>query len=63
MSSYKLYTDSEVFNKEYDSSFKLSDIMASEGIDGRARIVSEEYDTKEYRVDGSGFTFSITTVY
>lgn len=62
MSKYKLYTDNEVFNREYPFEYKLSDIMIAEGISGRARITQHVGNSKQYRVDNSGFEFSIHEV-
>lgn len=60
---YQLYTDSSVFQREYPADAKLSDIMSAEGIPGRARIKVDVGDRKDYRVDGSGFEFSIKQVH
>lgn len=62
MNKYKLYTDDEVFNREYPFEYKLGDIMAAEGISGRARIIQHVSDYKQYRVDNTGFQFIIHEV-
>ncbi len=60
---YQLYTDSSVFQREYPADAKLSDIMAAEGIPGRARIKVEDGARKDYRVDGTGFEFTVRQVH
>lgn len=62
MMAYKLYSDRDTFHREYPASASLSDIMAAEGISGRARITSDYSDTKQYRVDVSGFRFEIREI-
>lgn len=60
--AYKLYSDCDTFHREYSADLSLADIMAEEGIKGRARITSDYSDIKQYRVDGSGFRFEIRTI-
>lgn len=60
--SYILYSDRNTFHQENDAKSTLSEIMARNGISGRARLKVEVGARREYRVDGSGFEFSITTV-
>lgn len=55
----KLYNDSETFNKEYPASTSIEDIKRDQGIVGRHRLVSEYSNVRLYRVDNSGFKFSI----
>ena len=59
---YQLYSDANTFHREYPANYRLGQIMAEEGIKGRARLGDIYGDTKEYRVDGSGFQFSIRVV-
>ena len=63
MARYRLYSDRDTFHREYPGDASLAEIKASEGIPGRARLKVECGDRREYRVDGSGFEFSITDVY
>lgn len=60
--AYRLYSDNEVFHQEHPADASLASIMAHNGIPGRARLKVEVADRREYRVDKSGFTFSITDV-
>ena len=62
MTGYWLYSDANTWHREYPACFKLADIKASEGIAGRARIVANYGDTKEYKIDKSGFNFSLRWV-
>ena len=59
---YKLYSDSHVWHHEYPANETIVGIMCDRQISGRARLISWNYETKEYRVDGSGFIFSIQDV-
>lgn len=60
--AHKLYSDRDTFHREYSAQLSLADIMAREGLAGRARITSDYSDTKCYRIDGSGFRFEIRTI-
>lgn len=60
--SYLLYSDKDTFHQENDARSTLSEIMARNGISGRARLKVEVGARREYRVDKSGFEFSITSV-
>ncbi len=60
---YKLFSDAGTFHREYPAEYSLADVMAAEGIAGRARITSDYGDTKQYRVDGSGYRFELRTIY
>ena len=60
--SYKLYNDETVWHKEYNANESLKNIMADNGLKGRARLIYWEYETKGYRVDKSSFYFEIKEV-
>ena len=61
--SHRLYTDNETFHQENLADATLASIMERNGIPGRARLKVEVADRREYRVDGSGFEFTITDVH
>jgi len=62
MSQYKLYSDCNVWHKEYKFKDTLSYILCDNGIKDRARLVAWNYNTKSYRVDNTGFEFDIQTI-
>jgi len=61
--TYKLYSDANTFHAEYPATASIVHIMADRGIRGRARRTAYVGNTKQYRVDGSGFEFEVRTVY
>lgn len=63
MAKYRLYSDSGVFNREYPGNASLAAIMAGESIPGRARLQVHDGNRREYRVDKTGFQFSIIDVH
>lgn len=59
---YKLYNDFEIFNKEYPANMSVAAIAREQGIVGRPRLVVHCGVTKTYRVDGSGYRFTVSEV-
>lgn len=57
-----LYNDKDTFNREFPKNYSVEDIKSDLGIRGRHRLITYSGSTKTYRVDNTGFTFSVTTV-
>jgi hypothetical protein len=64
---YKLYCDANCFNKEYSIKCSIVEIGFNEGLintknKNRIRLIAYSADCKEYRVDNTGYRFSIKTI-
>ena len=60
--SYKLYSDKDTWHYYHDIKEPITSIACTHGIGSRYRLINWNYDTKEYRCDGTGFIFEIRTV-
>ena len=58
---YKLFTDSEIWQREYPINTTLLE-MTGAPIGSRFRIVAYYGSSKEYRMDKTGYTFCVRIV-
>lgn len=58
----KLYSDSDAWQVEYSADVSNTEIARQNGINGRFRLITWCGDMKQYRVDKTGYTFSVRTV-
>jgi len=65
MTKYFLFSDAEVWHKEITASTWRTALRLARdtfGIGGRLRITAYHGDAKEYRLDGTRYTFTLRRV-
>lgn len=65
MNTYFLFSDNDIWHAEISASTWSAALRLARkmfGIGGRVRIVSYNYDSRDYRLDGTRYNFSLRRV-